>query len=33
VVARNMMGGTALEVDRSDLMALVQDKRLHLPRT
>ena len=33
VVARNTTGGTSLDMDRSDLMALVQDKRLHLPQT
>lgn len=31
VIARNTTGGTPLDMDRSDLMALVQDERLHLP--
>jgi hypothetical protein len=33
VVARNTRAGPPLDIDRSDLMALVQDERLHLPQT
>jgi hypothetical protein len=32
VVARNVAGGRPLDLDRADLLALVQDKRLRLPR-